>query len=199
MTTDVQNGLSDYAAELAITLMLMLTQRDIANGASQGWRPERYTATRLAGKTLGIVGFGKVGREVARRAHIGFGMKVLAYDRLSIADNDLAAVKARQTGTLEELLAECDFVSLHCPDAPENRHLIDAVKLNAMKPTAYLINTSHGELIDGQALAQAMWFDTIAGAGIDLVQDDIKANPDLAQCDRVVLLNHVKDNGTKAA
>ena len=173
MTQAEQVGAADRQAERAIAQMVMLMQHGmntVLAGDSSG-------SKGIACPTLGIVGFGKAGMEVARRAHFGFGMDIVVYDRRTVTEDELKRCGARQAETLDGLLAVSDVVSLHCPGTPGNRHLIDAFRLNAMKPGAYLINTSHGELIDMLALTHALWFETIAGARIN-VPDEATAAED---------------------
>ncbi len=142
----------------------------------------------LSGKTLGIIGFERTGRETARRAHFGFGMKVVVHNRSTVSDDGLGQVGASQVDDIEQLLGQSDFVSLHCPADAHNRHLIGALQLNRMKPEAYLINTSGGELVDEEALADALWYDTIAGAGLDLAPTNTRLCDRLLGCENVSLL-----------
>ena len=174
VVTNTPDVLSECTADLAMTLMLMAArrvsegEREVRDGEWSGWRPTHLLGTKISGKTLGLVGFGRIGREVARRAHHGFGMTVKVFNRSTVDPAVLRAFGAEQVASLEGLLPQCDFVSLHCQGGADNRHLIDARRLNQMKPTAYLINTARGEVVDEQALAQALWFETIAGAGLDV-------------------------------
>jgi phosphoglycerate dehydrogenase-like enzyme len=147
----------------------------------------------LAGKTLGLVGFGKVGQEVARRARHGFGMRVVAYDCNPISDEVLASTGAEASASIDEVLGQADFVSLHCTDAPKNRHLIDARRLDLMKPSAFLINTARGELVDQRALLHALWFETIAGAALDVSDGTQPVLPEILACDAAV---HLDDDET---
>src|SRR5690606_82756 len=116
---------------------------------------------------------------VARRARYGFAMQVLAYNRSPIADDLLAESQAQQLTTIEELLAQSDFVSLHCPGGRANRHLIDTERLRVMKPTAVLVNTARGEVVDEDALVQALQAGTIAGVGLDVFDGEPQVNPGL--------------------
>ena len=161
--------MSESTAETALKLMLM-------------------TGQKLAGKTLGIVGFGRIGRETARRAHFGFGMKIVVHNRSAVPDADLGQFKAEQVNDIDHLLGRSDFVSLHCPVNSETRHLVDALRLNTMKPDAYLINTAGAELVDEEALADALWYDTIAGAGLHLIPNEPAVCDRLCGCENVILL-----------
>ena len=197
VVTNTPDVLSECTADLTMTLMLMAArrvsegEREVREGQWSGWRPTHLLGTKISGKTLGLVGFGRIGREVARRAHHGFGMTVKVFNRSPVDPAVLRTFGAEQVASLDELLPQCDFVSLHCPGGVENRHLIDARRLNRMKPTAYLINTARGEVVDEQALAQALWFETIAGAGLDVYDGEPVVHPDLRACDNAVLLPHL--------
>lgn len=197
VVTNTPDVLSECTADLTMTLMLMAArrvsegEREVREGQWSGWRPTHLLGTKISGKTLGLVGFGRIGREVARRAHHGFGMTVKVYNRSPVDPAVLRTFGAEQVASLDELLPQCDFVSLHCQGGTENRHLIDARRLNRMKPTAYLINTARGEVVDEQALAQALWFETIAGAGLDVYDGEPSVHPDLRACDNAVLLPHL--------
>ena len=143
----------------------------------------------LAGKTLGIVGFGRIGRAVARRAHFGFGMRVRYVNRTP--RRDAVEVGATPSPSLEALLAESDVVSLHCPATPETRHLIDAAALARMQPHAVLVNTARGDVIDEAALADALRAGTIAAAGLDVYEREPSVPAALLALENVVLLPHM--------
>jgi glyoxylate reductase len=195
--TSTPDVLSECTADLTVMLMLMAArravegERELRTGAWTGWSPTHLLGTKLAGKMLGIVGFGRVGQEVARRAALGFGMRVLACSRSPIAPGLLKQSGAVECHSLEALLGQSDFVSLHCPGGAANRHLIDARRLNQMKPTAILVNTSHGDLVDMHALIQAQWFETIGGVALDVYEDEPAIPAELLACERTVLLPHM--------
>jgi glyoxylate reductase len=140
---------------------------------------------------LGIIGFGRIGQEMARRAHHGFGMKIIVQNRSKVAPEILARFNAVQVDTVEDLMPQCDFVSLHCPGGAANRHLINGPRLNLMKPDAYLINTARGEVVDEHALAQHLWFETIGGAGLDVFDGEPRVRQELLDCENAVLLPHL--------
>ncbi|MGR3502295.1 2-hydroxyacid dehydrogenase [Pseudaestuariivita sp.] len=194
--TNTPDVLSECTADLAIMLMLMVArragegERELRAGRWTGWRPTHLVGTKVAGKTLGLVGFGRIGQEVARRAHFGFGMKIVVTSRSPVDPALLAQFNAEQS-PLYETLAAADFVSLHCPGGAANRNLIGAAELNAMKPGAFLINTARGEVIDEAALTQALWYETIGGAALDVFDGEPRINPDLAASDRLVMLPHL--------
>lgn len=195
--TNTPDVLSECTADIALTLMLMAArragegEREVRAGAWTGWRPTHLVGQKMSGKTLGIIGFGRIGREVARRARFGFGMQVLAQNRSTIADEALAETGARQVRTIEDLLEQSDFVSLHCPGGDANRHLIDAGRLGLMKPTAILVNTARGEVVDETALVDALRNKTIAAAGLDVFDGEPDVNPGLVACENAVLLPHL--------
>lgn len=195
--TNTPDVLSECTADLAMTLMLMVArrasegEREVRSGNWTGWRPTHLIGHKVSGKTLGIIGFGRIGQEVARRAHHGFGMKIIVQNRSRVAPEILARYNAEQVETVEDLLPQADFVSLHCPGGPENRHLINGPRLNLMKPDAYLINTARGEVVDEHALAQCLWFDCIGGAGLDVFDGEPTVRKELLGCDNAVLLPHL--------
>jgi glyoxylate reductase len=189
--------LSECTADIAMTLLLMVArragegEREVRAGQWTGWRPTHLIGTKVSGKTLGIIGYGRIGQEMARRAHHGFGMDILVYNRSQVAPEVLAQCNATQVASVDDLLPHCDFVSLHCPGGAENRHLINARRLDLMKQDAFLINTARGEVVDDTALTQALMFDMIGGAGLDVFDGEPRINPDLMQCDNVVMLPHL--------
>jgi len=202
--TNTPDVLSECTADLAMTLMLMVArragdgERELRAGQWDGWRPTHLIGTKVSGKTLGIVGFGRIGQEMARRAHFGFGMEILVYNRSVVRPEVLAQFNARQVADLDDLLPTCDFVSLHCPGGAANAKMIDGRRLDLMKPEGYLINTARGEVVDEAALAQALMFGTIGGAALDVFEREPAINPVLAQCDNLVMLPHL-GSATKEA
>lgn len=195
--TNTPDVLSECTADLALTLMMM-TARRAAEGERQvrareweGWRPTHMLGTKVSGKTLGIIGFGRIGQEVAKRAHFGFGMNIVVHNRSEVPASVLAQTGARQARDIHEVLPEADFVSLHCPGGGANRHLIDARRLSLMKPDAFLINTARGEVVDEHALIQALWFETIGGAGLDVYDGEPHIADGLFACPNAVLLPHL--------
>ncbi len=195
--TNTPDVLSECTADIAMTLMLMVArragegEREVREGRWSGWRPTHLIGTKVSGKTLGIIGFGRIGQEMAKRAHHGFGMKILVQNRSRIDPEVLAKCNAVQVDSVDELLPLCDFVSLHCPGGVANRHLINGRRLDLMRPNAYLINTARGEVIDEHALAQALWFETIGGAALDVFDGEPQVSPDLMNCDNLVMLPHL--------
>lgn len=195
--TNTPDVLSECTADIAMTLMLMVArragegERELRAGQWAGWRPTHMIGTKVSGATLGIIGFGRIGQAMAQRAHFGFGMKILVQNRSPIAPETLARYNAEQIASIDGLLPQCDFISLHCPGGAANRHLIDARRLDLMRPNAYLINTARGEVVDEHALAQALWFGTIGGAGLDVFDREPHVPDALLGADRLVMLPHL--------
>ena len=197
VVTNTPDVLSECTADLAMTLMLIAArragegEREVRNGDWTGWRPTHLVGTKVSGKTLGIVGFGRIGQEMARRAHHGFGMKIIVHNRSRISADVLAQFNAIQADDLDDLLPRCDFVSLHCPGGAENKHLINARRLDLMRPGAFLINTARGEVINECDLVQALAFETIGGAALDVFDNEPNIAPCLRDSDRLVMLPHL--------
>ncbi len=163
-------------------------ERYLRAGRFRGWTPFMFLGQDVHHATLGIVGMGRIGGQMARRAK-GFEMRVLYYDerRNDRAERDLGVTYA----ALDRLLAESDFVSLHVPLMPSTLHLIDSAALRKMKPTAVLINTSRGPVVDERALAEALRDGVIAAAGLDVLEREPEVEPLLLELENVVLLPHV--------
>ena len=197
VVTNTPGVLTDCTADLALTLMLMVArragegEREVRAGQWTGWRPTHLVGTRLSGKTLGIIGMGRIAIAVARRAQHGFGMKVVYFNRSPVAPAQLAGLDASACARIEDVLAQADFVSLHCPGGGANRHLIDAARLAAMPPHAFLINTARGDVVDEAALVDALQHGRIAGAGLDVYENEPQLHPGLLALDNVVLLPHL--------
>ena len=195
--TNTPDVLSECTADIAMTLMLMVArragegERELRAGDWSGWRPTHLIGTKVSGASLGIIGFGRIGQAMAQRAHFGFGMKILVQNRSAVPPEVLARYNAVQVPTIDELLPQCDFVSLHCPGGAANRHLINARRLDLMRPGAFLINTARGEVVDEYALAQALWFGTIGGAGLDVFDREPQIPQQLLDADNLVLLPHL--------
>ena len=189
--------LTDATADLAITLLLMTArrtgegERHLRGGQWTGWRPTHMLGTQVTGKTLGLVGMGRIARAVAQRAHHGFGMKVIFHDPYPPSAEVAAALGAEPRGSLEEVLREADFVSLHCPATPETRHLMSRDRLALMRPEAFLVNTARGDVVDEAALVEALQGKRLAGAGLDVYEREPQVTQALVAMDNVVLLPHL--------
>ncbi|MCV9961521.1 D-glycerate dehydrogenase [Pararhizobium sp. BT-229] len=195
--TNTPGVLTDCTADIAMSLLLSVArragegEREVRAGAWSGWRPTHMIGTKVTGKTLGIIGFGRIGKAMAKRCHFGFDMDVVFYNRSKIGLSEAARYGARQVDTVEEVLATADFVSLHCPGGGENRHLINAQRLAVMKPEAYLINTARGDVIDEKALIDALETCVIRGAGLDVFEAEPHVPERLRVLENVVLLPHL--------
>jgi lactate dehydrogenase-like 2-hydroxyacid dehydrogenase len=189
--------LTEATADIAMTLLLMVSrragegERHIRCGAWTGWRPTHMLGTQVSGKTLGLIGMGRIARAVAKRAHHGFGMKVIFHDPFPPSPADAAALGAEPRDGLEQVLEEADFVSLHCPATPETRHLMNRERLARMRRSAFLINTARGDIVDEAALVEALADGTIAGAGLDVYEREPQVSPELLAMENVVLFPHL--------
>jgi lactate dehydrogenase-like 2-hydroxyacid dehydrogenase len=195
--TNTPDVLSDCTADLAMTLLLMVArragdgERELRMGHWTGWRPTHLVGTKVSGKSLGIIGYGRIGEAMARRAHHGFGMDIFVFNRSPVDPERLMQCKAVQVNSIDDLMPRCDFVSLHCPGGDRNRHLIDDRLLQLMKPEAFLINTTRGEVIDEEALYRALMSETIRGAALDVYDGEPAISPALLQCKNLVMLPHL--------
>ena len=197
VVTNTPDVLTDDTADEAILLMLMVArragegERHVRAGAWTGWRPTHMLGTRLSGKVLGLIGMGRIGRAVAKRAHHGFAMRVMFHDPYPPPRELVAELDAEPKRSVEEVLREADFVSIHSPATPETRHLINAERLALMQPTAFLINTARGDIVDEAALVTALERGQIAGAALDVYEQEPRVTPGLLKLDNVVLLPHL--------
>lgn len=195
--TNTPEVLSECTADLAITLMLMAArragegEREVRAHKWTGWRPTHMIGTKVSGGVFGVLGFGRIGREAAKRARFGFGMKVIYFDPFPVKPELAAEMGAEKRDTIEDVLREADVVSLHMPGGKDNYHLINADRLKLMKPTAILVNTARGEVVDGVALANALKAGTIKGAGLDVFEGEPRIVVDLYECENAVLLPHL--------
>jgi len=197
VVTNTPDVLTDDTADDAIMLMLMVArragegERHVRSGTWTGWRPTHMLGTKVSGKTLGLIGLGRIGRAVARRARQGFGMRVVFHDPYPPPANVVADLAAEPKATVEDVLREADFVSLHSPATPETRHLMNAERLALMRPTAFLINTARGDIVDEAALVAALKTRRIAGAALDVFEREPQVSPELLTMENVVLLPHL--------
>lgn len=197
VVTNTPEVLTDATADLAMTLLLMVArragegERHARAGPWTGWRPTHMMGTHITGKTLGLIGFGRIAKAVARRAHQGFRMQVIFHDPYPPSSDEAKALGAEGRDTIEEVLAEADFVSLHCPGGEDTHHLLDAKRLALMKPSAHLINTARGDVVDEHALVTALREGVIKGAGLDVFEAEPRITSDLLAMENVVLLPHL--------
>jgi len=195
MVTNTPGVLTDTTADLAWALILATARRVVEGdkflrqGKFKGWKPMLLLGTDVHHATLGIIGFGNIGRAVARRA-IGFDMKVIYYSAHR-APRELERQLNAEYRLLDDLLKEADFISIHVPLTRETRHLIGERELKMMKHEAYLINTARGPIVDEKALAKALKEGWIRGAGLDVFEREPEVEPDLLELDNVILLPHL--------
>ena len=193
--TNTPDVLTDATADIALTLLLNVARRTyegehMLRGAQwTGWRPTQLMGTSPQGKTLGIIGMGRIGKAMARRCHAALDMTVVFYDAFPVADPGVPG--AQQLETVEDVLEAADFVSLHCPGGGANTGLINAERLARMKPTAFLINTARGDIVDEAALVAALQAGTIRGAGLDVFEKEPAITPALMDMTNVCLLPHL--------
>jgi glyoxylate reductase len=195
VVTNTPDVLTETTADFTWALLMAVARRVVEadhyvrSGQWRAWKWDLLWGHDVHGKTLGILGFGRIGRAVARRAR-GFAMRVLYHDTVRpepAVEQELgAAFVARET-----LLREADFVTVHTPLLPETRHLIDEAALRAMKPTAILINAARGPIVDEAALVRALREGWIAGAGLDVFEEEPKIHPGLLPLTNVVLAPHI--------
>jgi glyoxylate reductase len=193
LVTHTPDTLTESTAELAFGLLLAVARRFhegealVRSGGFRGWSPTMLLGVELDGKTLGIVGYGRIGRAVARRA-AAFGMRIIAAER---EDAPFSPDGIATHAPLSRLLEESDFVSVHCPGSPATRHLIGEAQLARMRPGAVLVNTSRGTVVDEAALVRALERGALGGAGLDVYEDEPRVHPGLLSRSDVILLPHL--------
>jgi glyoxylate reductase len=191
VVTNTPDVLTDATADLTWALLLAVARRVVESdrllrtGSWRGWAPTQMLGTDVTGTTLGIIGMGRIGQAVARRAAC-FGMRVIYASRRTCSVDG-----AWRQESMEDVLEQADFLSLHVPLTEETRHLIGRTELHRMKRTAYLLNTSRGPVIDEPALVAALQDGTIAGAGLDVYEEEPLVHPGLIGLPNVVLLPHL--------
>ena len=195
LVTNTPGVLTDATADIAMALILMTTrrlsegERVIRNQEPWAWGMFYMLGSSIQNQTLGILGMGQIGIATALRAK-SFGMKII-YTRRNRLDEKIEKELSAQYVSLDELLQQSDIVSLHCPYSTETHHLISDAQLSKMKKTSYLINTARGPIVNEEALANALINKTIAGAGLDVYENEPKVNEKLLKLDNVVLLPHL--------
>ena len=191
--TNTPGAVTDATADIALMLMLMSARRAgegerlVRSGHWTGWHPTQMLGLHLGAKTCGIVGMGRIGQAIARRAHYGLGMKVIYHNRSARALD----MPARQVGSLAELMASADCVVIAVPGGPETRHLVGEAELAAMRPHARLINIARGDVVDEAALIAALQAGRIGGAGLDVYEFEPDVPEALCALENVVLLPHL--------
>ncbi|HMM10327.1 MULTISPECIES: D-glycerate dehydrogenase [Paracoccus] len=194
--TNTPGVVTEDTADMAIALMLAVTRRipeglaEMQSGRWQGWSPTAHLGGRIGGRRLGILGMGRIGQAVARRANV-FGMQVHYHNRRRLRPEVESDLQATYWESLDQMLARIDILSINAPHTPSTFHLLNARRLKLMKPTAVVVNTSRGEVIDENALTRMLRAGELAGAGLDVFEHGHDINPRLREAPNVVLLPHM--------
>jgi glyoxylate reductase len=198
IVTNTPGVLTEDTADMAMALILAVPRR-LAEGALflkdktkswEGWAPTWMLGHRIWGKRLGIIGMGRIGQAVARRAR-AFGVQIHYHNRRRVAEEIEQELEATYWESLDQMLVRMDIISVNCPHTPATYHLLSARRLKLLKPTAYIVNTSRGEVIDENELARMIEAGAISGAGLDVFEHEPAINPRLLASDRVVALPHM--------
>jgi glyoxylate reductase len=196
LVSNTPGVLTEDTADMTMALMLAVPRR-LKEGLAQmeaehwdGWAPMNLLGRRITGKRLGILGMGRIGQAVARRAR-AFGMQIHYHNRRRLHESIEAPLEATYWESIDQMLARIDIVSVNCPATPGTFHLLNARRLKLMKPSAFIVNTSRGEVIDENALAREIAAGTLAGAGLDVFEREPAVNPKLRGLPNVVLLPHM--------
>ncbi|WP_442498704.1 2-hydroxyacid dehydrogenase [Methylobacter sp. sgz302048] len=197
VVTNTPGVLTESTADIAMTLLLMSARRGaegdrlVRSRQWTGWCPTHMMSSDVTGATLGLIGFGRIAQAMARKAHHGFGMKIYYFSPRAADQHVVDDLDATRCDTIEALLQISDYVSLHCPGGAETRHLINEERLSQMKPTAHLINTARGDVVDSKALIRALKEKRIAGAGLDVYEGEPNVDEGFLTLDNVSLLPHL--------
>ena len=194
--TNTPDVLTEDTADMTMALILAVPrrlvegERIVRSGDWSGWSPTWMLGHRIFGKRLGIIGMGRIGQAVARRAR-GFGLSIHYHNRNRVHEEIENELEATYWESLDQMLAHMDFVSVNCPHTPATYHLLSARRLKLLQPHAVIVNTARGEVIDEKALTQVLQSGDIAGAGLDVFEHSPAVNPKLLALDNVVLLPHM--------
>ena len=196
MVTNTPGVMTEDTADMTMALILSVVRRipegmtKMQEGDWTGWSPTAMLGGRIAGRKLGILGMGRIGQAVARRA-AAFGMSVHYHNRRRLRPETEQALNATWWDSLDQMVARMDIISINCPHTPGTFHLMNARRLKLMKPSAVIVNTSRGEVIDENALTRMLRTGEIAGAGLDVFEHGTEVNPRLRALPNVVLLPHM--------
>jgi glyoxylate reductase len=194
--TNTPGVLTEDTADLAMTLILAVTRRVsegerlLRSGKWTGWSPTLLLGHRIRGKRLGIVGMGRIGTALARRAR-AFGLSIHYHNRRRVAVETETELEATYWESLDQMVARMDIISVNCPHTPATFHLLSARRLQLLQKHAYLVNTSRGEVIDETALVRLLQAEEIAGAALDVFEHEPQVNPKLLKLNNVVLMPHL--------
>ena len=197
VVTNTPEVLTDCTADIAMLLMLGVARRGsegefhVRKNEWTGWRPTHMMGTKVTGKTLGLIGMGRIAQAMAHKSHFGFNMDVIFYDPYFKNENIIKKFNATKLHSIEEVLSKADFVSLHCPSTEETKGLINKQTISKMKPSAYLINTARGDIVNENELVEALKDNKIMGAGLDVYEKEPMVHKDLVQLKNVFLLPHL--------
>ena len=189
--------LTDCTADIAMSLLLMVArrvgqgERELRSDNWTGWRPTHLLGTKVTGKKLGVIGFGRIGQAVAKRAHFGFDMDIQYWDPYDIPADVTKKSNATKLDTIEDVCRECDFVSINCPATKETFHLMNDERFKLMKKSAFIINTARGDIIDEKALVNALVNKEIAGAALDVFETEPNLPNELKTMENVVSFPHL--------
>jgi len=196
LVTNTPGVLTEDTADMTMALILAVPRRLVEGVAAleedrfRGWSPNWMLGNRLHGKRLGIVGMGRIGQAVARRAR-AFGLQIHYHNRKQVGPDIEQELEATYWDSLDQMLARMDIVSVNCPHTPATYHLLSARRLKLMKPSAYIVNTARGEVIDENVLALMLEKGELSGAGLDVFENEPAVNPKLLKARNVVLLPHM--------
>ncbi len=196
VVTNTPGVLTEDTADMAMALILSVPRRLaegdrlVRGGGWRGWAPTSMLGQRIWGKRLGIIGMGRIGQAVARRA-LGFGLSIHYHNRKRVYAEIEEELDATWWESLDQMLAHMDIITIHCPSTPATFHLLSARRLKLIRPTSYIINTSRGHAIDESALSVLLKNGSIAGAGLDVYENEPTISPKLLELDNVVLLPHM--------
>ena len=196
IVTNTPGVLTDDTADMTMALILAVPRRlkegvaELQSGDWEGWSPLGMIGHRVTGKRLGIVGMGRIGQAAARRAK-AFGMQIHYHNRRRLHADIEAELEATYWESLDQMLARMDVISVNCPHTPATYHLLSARRLKLMKPTAYIVNTARGEIVDENALIRMLKNGELAGAGLDVFEHEPAVSADLRDLPNVMLLPHM--------
>ncbi len=196
LVSNTPGAVTEDTADMTMALILSVTRRipeglaHMQAGEWQGWSPTAFMGGRIAGRRLGILGMGRIGQAVARRAS-AFGMQVHYHNRKKVHPGIEEDLEATHWESLDQMISRMDVVSINCPHTPATYHLMNARRLKLMKPSAVIVNTSRGEVVDENALTRMLRAGELAGAGLDVFEHGHQVNPRLRELSNVVLLPHI--------
>ena len=197
VVTNTPEVLTDCTADIAMLLMLGVARRGsegefhVRKKEWAGWRPTHMMGTKVTGKTLGLIGMGRIAQAMAHKSHFGFNMKIIFFDPYFDNAEVIKKFGATKLSSIDEVLSQADFVSLHCPSTKETKGLMNKKTISKMKKSAYLINTARGDIVNESELVEALKEKRIMGAGLDVYEKEPSVEKDLISLKNVFLLPHL--------